>query len=228
MTEVAESEGKLLIGTRRYSSWSLRGWLAVRLAGLKVEEEVVGLYTEAVPAWKRRAPAGKVPVLEHRGVTIWESLAIVEYCAELAPLWPAERAARATARAMSSEMHAGFAGLRSAMTMSLFRQAAGAGRTPEALADIARIDSLWNTALAAHGGPFLFGPEMGAADAMFAPVVCRFLTYRPEISAPAQAYCAAVRAHPLLQAWYAAAEREPTAWYLPQFEAPLSEGEGAG
>lgn len=223
MGERHMAEGKLLIGTRRYSSWSLRGWLAVRLAGLDVEEVVIPLYVGPTPEVKRRSPTGKVPVLEHRGVTIWESLAIAEYCAEIAPaLWPRERAARATARAMASEMHAGFAGLRQAMPMSLFRDAAGAGRTPEALADIARIDALWSAALAAQGGPFLFGPAMGNADAMFAPVVARFLTYRPELSPTAQAYCEAVRAHPLMRAWYELAEREPEEWHLADYEAPIN------
>lgn len=217
------AEGKLLLGTRRYSSWSLRGWLAVRLAGLDVEEEVIPLYVGPTSEVKRRSPSGKVPVLEHRGATLWESLAIAEYCAEIAPaLWPRARTDRATARSLASEMHAGFPGLRQAMPMSLFRDAAGAGRTPEALADIARIDALWSAALAPHGGPFLFGPTMGNADVMFAPVVARFLTYRPELSPAAAAYCTAVRAHPLMERWYALAAEEPSSWHLAEYEAPAA------
>lgn len=211
----------LLIGTRRYSSWSLRGWLPVRLAGLNVEEVVIPLAGGSTPAVKAATPSGTVPVLEHRGVRVWESLAIAEYCAELAPgLWPADPAARAWARAIAAEMHAGFRELRMAMPMSLFRNGAGAGRTPGALADIARIDALWGEALAASGGPFLFGAAFGNADAMYAPVVCRFLTYQPELSPPAQAYCKAVRAHPLVAAWYDLAAGEPAAWHLAKYEAP--------
>jgi glutathione S-transferase len=212
----------LFIGTRRYSSWSLRGWLTVRLAGLAVEEVVIPLTGGATPAVKAISPGGTVPCLEHRGNTIWESLAICEYCAELAPgLWPADRSARALARAIAAEMHAGFPELRMAMPMSLFRFAVGAGRTSGALADITRIEAVWTQTRARFGGdgPYLFGATFGNADAMYAPVVCRFLTYRPELSAVSRAYCDALRAHPLLVEWYEKAAAEPTEWYLPQYEA---------
>ena len=215
------AEGRLVIGTKRYSSWSLRGWLLVHLAGLDVEEVLIPLAggggTAAIHA---ATPAGLVPYLEHRGAKVWESLAIAEYCAEIAPaLWPAERVARAQARSVASEMHAGFRGLRMAMPMNLGRDDyAGLGRTPEALSDIARIEAVWGECLAAHGGPFLFGAEFGAADAMYAPVVARFLTYRPELSAAAQGYCAAVRAHPLVSRWYDEAAAEPKEWLLPKYE----------
>ena len=215
------SEGRLLIGTRRYSSWSLRGWLPVRLAGLDVEEVVIPLAGGATPAVKAATPSGLVPFLVHRGVRVWESLAIAEYCAELLPsLWPAEPAARAQARAIAAEMHAGFRDLRLAMPMSLFRAAAGAGRTPGALADIARVEAIWGEALSASGGPFLFGAALGNADAMYAPLVCRFLTYRPELSASARAYCDAERAHPLVSNWYDLAAQEPPAWHLAKYEDP--------
>lgn len=215
------SEGRLVIGTRRYSSWSLRGWLPVRLAGLDVEEVVIPLAGGSTPAVKAATPSGMVPFLVHRGALVWESLAIAEYCAEFLPaLWPADVAARAQARAIAAEMHAGFRELRLAMPMSLFRAGAGAGRTPGALADIARIDALWGAALAGSGGPFLFGAAFGNADAMYAPVVCRFLTYRPELSAAARGYCDVVRAHPLVSEWYHLAAREPAAWHLEKYEAP--------
>jgi glutathione S-transferase len=216
-------EGTLYIGTRRYSSWSLRGWLSVKLARLDVAEKVIRLAGGDTPEVKAISPGGTVPYLEHRGACIWETLAIAEYCAELAPgLWPGDRLARAHARAIAAEMHAGFHGLRAAMPMSLFRQAEGAGRTPGALADIRRIDALWRETKARFGagGPFLFGAAFGNADAMYAPVVARFLTYRPELTAAALAYCEAVRAHPLLAEWYDAAAREPAEWFLPQ-EAPV-------
>jgi glutathione S-transferase len=217
------SEGTLYIGTRRYSSWSLRGWLMVKLARLDVEEKLIRLAGGDTPEVKAISPGGTVPYLEHRAARIWESLAIAEYCAELAPaLWPEERVARAHARAIAAEMHAGFRGVREAMPMSLFRRAVGAGRTPGALADIERIDALWRDTRARFGagGPYLFGAAFGNADAMYAPVVARFLTYRPQLSAEAMAYCDAVRAHPLVTAWYDAAEHEPAEWFLPQ-EAPM-------
>lgn len=215
-------EGRLVIGTRRYSSWSMRGWLAVRLAELEVSEEVIRLSGGSTPEVKRHSPSGLVPYLEHRGVAVWESLAITEYCAELVPaLWPAERAARAHARAIAAEMHAGFAALRASMPMNLGAHHPGRGRTPEALADIARIETVWRDTRARFGGggPFLFGPRFNAADLMYAPVVTRFLTYGPEITAASRAYCDAVRAYPLVARWYDEAAGEPEAWRIAKYEA---------
>jgi len=216
------AEGRLVIGTKRYSSWSLRGWLSVHLAGLDVEEVVVPLAggggTEAIRAI---SPNGMVPYLEHRGARMWESIAIAEYCAEHAPgLWPSERAARAHARSIAGEMHAGFRALRMAMPMNLGRSFPGLGRTPESLADIARVEAIWAEALSAHGGPFLFGRAFGLADAMYAPVVTRFLTWQPELSAATRRYCDAVRVHPLVARWYAEAAAEPKEWLLEKYENP--------
>ena len=214
-------EGRLFIGTRRYSSWSLRGWLAVRLAGLDVEEVVIPLAGGATPAVKAVSPNGLVPYLEHAGARIWETLAICEHCAERAAgLWPAETAARAHARSIAAEMHAGFRALRQSMPMNLGREFPGQGRTPEALADIARIEAIWREALAAHGGPYLFGPVFGLADAMYAPVATRFLTWRPDLADDTWAYVRAVRAHPLLERWYAEALAEPAEWLLDKYENP--------
>lgn len=215
------AKGRLVIGTKRYSSWSLRGWLAVRLAGLDVEEVVIPLAGGGTEAIKAVSPNGLVPYLEHDGARVWESLAIAEYCAEIAPdLWPADRAVRAHARAAASEMHAGFRGLRMAMPMNLGRTFPGRGRTAEALADIARVEALWAEALAQYGGPFLFGRGFGLADAMYAPVVTRFLTWQPDLSAASRAYVDAVRAHPLMERWYAEAAAEPAAWLLDKYENP--------
>lgn len=216
------SDGRLVIGNKRYSSWSLRGWLAVRLAKLDVEEVVVPLAgTGATSAVKDVSPNGLVPYLEHRGATVWESLAIVEYCAEQAPgLWPAAPVPRALARSAAAEMHAGFSGLRQAMVFNIGREFPGQRRTPAALADIARIEAIWAPCLAISGGPFLFGTDFGAADIMFAPVVARFLTWQPELSAVAASYTRLVRQHPLMQRWYEEAALEPAAWLLEKYENP--------
>jgi glutathione S-transferase len=215
------AEGRLVIGTKRYSSWSMRGWLMVQLAGLDVEEVLVPLRMGETAAIKAISPNGLVPYLEHRGARIWESIAIAEYCAEFAPgLWPADRAARAHLRSIAAEMHAGFRGLRVAMPMNLGRDFAGRGRTPEALADIARVEAIWAEAIAAHGGPFLGGHGFGLVDAMYAPVVTRFITWAPAITATTRAYCAAVRGHALVDRWYREAAAEPAEWLLEKYEKP--------
>ncbi len=214
------TEGRLLIGNRRYSSWSLRGWLPVRLANLDVEEVVIPFAPAgAASAIKGRTPSDLVPYLEHRGARVWESLAICEYCAEQAPgLWPEDRAARAHARSIAAEMHAGFRDLRATMPMNLGRHAPVAV-TLACRADIDRVETIWREAIAAHGGPFLFGATFGNADAMYAPVVARLLSYRPDLGADTLAYCDAVRAHRLVADWYEAAAAEPAEWLLDKYEA---------
>ncbi|HEX3573440.1 MAG TPA: glutathione S-transferase family protein [Rhodopila sp.] len=216
------TEGVLYIGHKRYSSWSMRGWLAVKLAGLDVDVRVLR-FTRPGPtkAIAELSPNGLVPLLEHSGARVWESLAICDYCAEFQPaLWPADRVARAHARSIAAEMHAGFRELRAAMWMNLGRDFSGHGRTPGALQDIARIEALWAETRARFGagGPFLFGATFGAADAMFAPVVARFLGWRPAISADSAAYCAAVRGHPLVAEWYVGAAAEPVEWLIEDYE----------
>lgn len=215
------AEGRLVIGTKRYSSWSLRGWLMVRMAGLDVDEVVVPLVGGVTQAIRAISPNGLVPYLEHRGAKLWESIAIAEYCAESSrAMWPADRVARAHARSIAAEMHAGFRALRIAMPMNLGRSFPGRGRTPESLADIARVEAIWAEALAAHGGPFLFGKAFTIPDAMFAPVVTRFLTWQPELSAVSRGYCEAVRASPLVDQWYRDAAAEPAEWLLDKYENP--------
>ena len=213
------ADGKLYLGNRRYSSWSLRGWLLVQGARLDVEEIVIPMAAGKTAAITEASPNGLVPYLEHHGARIWESLAIAEYCAELAPaLWPASRPARAQARSIAAEMHAGFRALRLVMPMNLGRCFPGLGQTPESLADIARIEAIWAAALGAFGGPFLFGADFGAADAMYAPVVARFLGYEPPLSGLARRYCEAVRAHPAVARWYRLAAEEPASWRLDKYE----------
>ncbi len=213
---------KLYLGTARYSSWSLRGWLLVRLSGLKAEEIFVPLAGGNSPEVKKISPSGLVPYLEHDGAKIWESLAIAEYCADLNPaLWPAGRLAKARARAIAAEMHAGFRNLRISMPMVLGRpDYAGLGRNEDSLADIARIEALWAQTRAEFGagGPYLFGADFNAADAMYAPVVERFLTFQPPLSEASVAYCEAVRANPLVAEWHEIAAKEPDDWKLEKYE----------
>lgn len=216
------TDGVLYIGHKRYSSWSMRGWLAVRLAGLDVDVRVLK-FTRPGPtkAIAELSPNGLVPFLVHNGSRVWESLAICEYCAEVQPaLWPADRVARAHARSIAAEMHAGFRELRSSMWMNLGRDYAGLGRTPGALKDVATIEALWADTRArfGQGGPFLFGATFGAADAMFAPVVARLLTWKPDISAETAAYCASVRNHTLVAEWYDGAAAEPEEWLIEEYE----------
>jgi glutathione S-transferase len=183
--------------------------------------EVVPLAGGKTVALKGKTPSGTVPCLTHGGVRVWESLAICEYAAEIDPtLWPAERAARAHARSAASEMHAGFRALRTHMPMNLCRDFEGLHRNADVEIDIARIDQLWSEAQTEFGWQceFLYGNSFGLADAMFAPVVARFLSYRPELSSGAAAYCHAVRNHPLVAEWYDEAAREPAAWKIAKYE----------
>ncbi|GBR08037.1 glutathione S-transferase [Gluconacetobacter liquefaciens] len=218
------ADGKLYIGTRRYSSWSLRGWLVVHLAGLDVEDVVIPLAGGGgTTAIKAVSPNGMVPYLEHRGARVWESLAIGEYCAEITPaLWPSDRLARAHARSIAAEMHAGFRPLRMALPMNLGRHGRplAGGLADDVQADIARIDALLSGTRAAfgQGGPYLFGADLTVADAMFAPVIARFLGYGVQLSTVAADYAALLRAHPLMARWYDDAAREPEAWHLERFE----------
>lgn len=210
---------RLVIGNKAYSSWSLRPWLLMKEAGLAFEEIRIPLYQDGHAARiLQHTPAGRVPVLHDGALTVWETLAICEYLAERHPqknLWPAAVAARAHARAVSAEMHAGFAALRSNLCMNLRRTFAGAGMTPAVARDIARIEALWGDCLARYGGPFLFG-RFGIADAMYAPVATRFKTYAVTLGADAQRYAERVLALPSMRAWYADAAAETEV--LPQFE----------
>jgi len=206
-------EPVLVVGNKNYSSWSLRAWLAMKVLGLPFREVRIPLYgPESKRALLEYSPAGKVPCLVDGEVRVWDSLAILEYLAERHPaLWPADAALRARARSISAEMHSGFAHLRQHMCMNIRKRHPGKGRTPEVLAEIARIVAIWSEAR----GPFLFG-AFGAADAMYAPVVLRFRTYAVELPPVCRAYADAVLALPALQQWMRDAERETES--LPQFE----------
>ena len=205
----------LVIGNKAYSSWSLRPWLAMRVAGLAFEEELIRLSQPGSrEALLRHSPAGRVPVLKHDGRTIWDSLAILEYLAELAPdagLWPADAEARALARSVSAEMHSGFQALRGAMPMNLRKHLPGRGRDlPDVADDILRITGIWRDCRQrfGDGGPFLFGTFCNA-DAMFAPVATRFRTYAVELDPVSRAYADAVLDLSAFREWQAAAQAEP-------------------
>jgi glutathione S-transferase len=204
----------LVIGNKNYSSWSFRPWIALRTAAIPFQEVVIPLYE---PGSKERilgfSPAGKVPVLIDGDVRVWESLAIMDYLAERFPqtqLWPNDRAARAHARAIAAEMHAGFAPLRRHCPMNMWRPVKARELLPEVAADVSRIEAIVTECRKrfGQGGPFLFG-AFGAADAMYAPVVSRLHTYGIAIGPVAEAYKQAVMALPAWTEWRAAALKEP-------------------
>lgn len=203
----------LYVGSKRYSSWSLRPYLALAHAGIAFETKTIIFHEGWQAEAQKLNPAGKVPILYDGELVIWDSLAICEYVAELQPkLWPADRAERARARSISAEMHSGFAAMRRDMSMDIGAKKPGVGHTPEALADVRRVQKIWREQLAASGGPFLFG-ELTIADAMFAPVTTRFVTYGVDLDAPSRAYIDAIAAHPAMQRWVAEAAAEPQTRY---------------
>jgi glutathione S-transferase len=212
---------KLIIGNKNYSSWSFRPWLALKVAGISFEEEVISLDD---PNFKSRvgriSGTGKVPALADGAVQVWESLAILEYLAEKFPrarLWPAESAARAEARAVAAEMHAGFVPLRRHLPMNMWRPVRRRELTPQVQADITRVEAMWTNCRTRFGagGEFLFG-SFGAADAMYAPVVSRFHTYGVGLGGVARDYMDAVMALSAWSEWKVAALAEP--WVLPEDE----------
>lgn len=207
------SKPLLIIGNKNYSSWSLRPWLALRVGGIAFDEKRVPLFEADWAERKAELPSGTVPVLQHDGLVIWETLAILEYAAETWPdaqLWPTDKAARARARAISSEMHAGFTKLRGAMPMNIRGHYPGRGMHQGVAENIQRIETLWTDCRKTFGagGDFLFG-TFSNADAMFAPVVSRFTTYGVKLGSTAQAYVDAVQALPAMREWSQAGRIEP-------------------
>jgi glutathione S-transferase len=214
----------LIIGNKNYSSWSLRPWLAMKVAGIAFGETLISLDT---PDFKAKVSAvsgvnaaGRVPLLIDGDIRVWESLAILEYLAERFPqarLWPAQERARAHARAVAAEMHSGFLPLRRYLPMNLRRPVKPRVLDAAAAADVARIDAIWGQCRTQFGagGAFLYG-AFGAADAMYAPVVWRFHTYAVDVSDVARAYMSAVMALPASLEWREAARHEP--WVLPHDE----------
>jgi len=219
----------LIIGNKNYSSWSLRPWLAMKVKGIAFEEIVIPLYE---PGSREQilkySPAGKVPVLIDGDQHIWESLAILEYLAEKFPaagLWPADARARSHARAVATEMHAGFQALRKNCPMNLWLPPKKRPVPDEAMADVRRIDALWSDCRARYGqgGPFLFG-AFGAADAMYAPVVTRFNRFGVDVGAVSRVYMDAVMALPAFVEWREAALKEPWVMQHNEPDWPLVRG----
>ena len=214
---------KLIIGNKNYSSWSMRPWIAMKVANIPFEETVISLNASDFKQVVGSASgSGKVPVLIDGDIRVWESLAILEYLAEKFPqarLWPTDSAARAMARAISSEMHAGFVPLRRHMPMNMWRPVKKRALTPEVEANIKRIEAIWTDCRARFGAEtdeaFLFG-QFGAADAMYAPVVARLHTYGVDVGKISRGYMEAVMGLPAWREWHVAAITEP--WVLAEDE----------
>jgi len=207
------AEATLAISSKNYSSWSLRGWLLCKMAGLTVAEERVSLDDPSTRAeLLLLSPSFLVPCLTHKDVKVWDTLAIAEYLHEIRPkagLLPTDQAARAHCRAVSGEMHSGFANLRSALPMNLKAHYKGFKIWAGAQADIDRVLEIWSECLLQYGGPFLFGDTPTLADAMYAPVCTRFQTYDVKLDGACAAYRDMILAMPAMQEWTQAARLEP-------------------
>ncbi len=207
------TQATLTISSKNYSSWSLRGWLLCRMAGLAFSEKVMASDDPSTRAeLLLLSPSFLVPCLEHNGIRVWDTLAIAEYLAEIRPkagLWPDDRAARAHCRAVCGEMHSGFANLRSALPMNLKARYPGFRIWAGAQADIDRVTAIWRECLERYGGPYLFGAKLTVADAMYAPVCTRFLTYDVPLDRACAAYRDRILAWPEVVTWAQAALNEP-------------------
>lgn len=207
------AKASLTISSKNYSSWSLRGWLLTRFAGLPFDEKIIPPDdADARAEILLLSPSILVPCLTHNDVVVWDTLAIAEYLNEAKPkagLLPADRVARARCRSISGEMHSGFSALRSALPMNLKGHFPGFKVWARAQADIERVTTIWRECLATHGGPFLFGEQRTMADAMYAPVVTRFKTYDVKLDPVCNAYADHIMALPEMQEWIAAAKLEP-------------------
>ncbi len=206
------SKAVLTISSKNYGAWALRGWLMARLVKLDFEEHVISPDDPAMKAEMLLLSASmRVPSLDHDGIHVWDTLAIGEYLNEIKPkagLLPADRKARAHCRAICGEMHSGFSALRASLPMNIKAHFPGFKVWSRAQTDVERVEAIWKECLAAYGGPFLFGAKPCIADAMFAPVVTRFITYDVPLDPPCVAYCEAVMALPAMQEWVTAAEAE--------------------
>lgn len=203
----------LTISSKNYGAWALRGWLMARMARLEFTEHVISPDDPAMKAEMLLLSASmRVPALEHDGIHVWDTLAIGEYLHEIKPkagLLPADRAARAHCRAICGEMHSGFSAMRSSLPMNIKASFPNFKLWSRAQTDIDRIEAIWTECLDTYGGPYLFGDKPCMADAMFAPVVTRFITYEVLIGEACVAYCDTIMALPAMKEWVSAAEAEP-------------------
>lgn len=202
----------LTISSKNYSSWSLRGWLLCRMAGLEFDEKLIDIDDDARQELLLLSPSVLVPRLTDDNVTVWDTLAIAEYLHEIAPeagLLPADRAVRAHCRAVSGEIHSGFYNLRSALPMNLKARHRAFKIFSGARPDVERVRAIWTECLDTYGGPWLFGAAPTVADAMYAPVCTRFRTYAVELAPKLAAYCETVFAWPLMEEWTEGAIAEP-------------------
>ena len=204
---------ELTISSKNYGAWALRGWLMARLAGLDFHEKVIPADDPAMKAEMLLLSSSmRVPSLLHKGIAVWDTLAIGEYLNEIKPraqLLPADAKARAHCRAICGEMHSGFAALRGALPMNLKAHHPGFKVWSRAQADIDRIQQIWRECLQQYEGPYLFGTKPTLADAMYAPVVTRFMSYDVAMDAPCASYAQTIMALPAMQEWRAEALREP-------------------
>jgi glutathione S-transferase len=206
------SKAELTISSKTYSAWSLRGWLLCHLAGLEVDEKPVPNDESNRAELLLLSPSVLVPRLSHEGASVWDTLAIAEYLNECHPeaqMLPADRLARAHCRSISGEIHSGFANLRSALPMNLKVRHEKFPIFSGAKPDIERIETIWKECLTTYGGPFLFGEKPTIADAMYAPVTTRFITYGVELAPECAAYCQTIAAWEPMIAWKAGALAEP-------------------
>jgi glutathione S-transferase len=204
------SDATLIISSRNYSSWSLRGWLLTRLSGLPFEIQVIDDAASRAELLMRSSSM-RVPCLVHDGLSVWDTLAIAEYLNELRPqagMLPAERVARARCRSISGEIHSGFSALRSALPMNLRAHKKNFAVWSAARADIDAVIEIWRSCLSTWNGPFLFGDQVTIADAMYAPVVTRFRTYDVALDGPCSAYADRIMALPDMVAWIEASRAE--------------------
>ncbi len=208
----------LYIANKNYSSWSLRAWVLMRELGIPFDEKLVPLGVSL--AERAFSPSGRVPCLVDGDTTVWDSLAIAEYLAERFPnIWPADAVARAWARSAAAEMHSGFFDLRGTCSMNCGVRVRIDNFPAGVLADIARIDELWNDGLRRFGGPFLAGASFTAVDAFYAPVAFRFKSYAPKLSEPSLQYVNRLLSLPSMKEWYASALRE--VWRYDEYEEAL-------
>jgi glutathione S-transferase len=207
------AKATLTIASKNYGSWSLRGWLLCKMANLDFAEEHVSTDDPSTRAeLLLLSPSFLVPCLTHNGLKVWDTLAITEYLHEITPesgLLPPDIAERAHCRSICGEMHSGFSNLRSALPMNLKMHFPGFKAWAGARADIERVTTIWKECLEQYGGPYLFGAKPGAADAMYAPVCTRFLTYDVALDKVSAKYCETIMALPAMQEWIAGAKLEP-------------------